>query len=68
MIALIRREPALFAALINAIIACAIVFGLNLTEAQVAAIVVVANAILAIVVRSAVTPVGKPKPRPKPRV
>lgn len=59
MISLIRREPALVMALVNAAIGCAVVFGVNLTDVQIAAVLAVVNAVLALVVRSQVTPTAK---------
>lgn len=51
-----NREPALIAAAIRAVIYAAVMFGLAISEAQLAAIMIAVEAILAVVVRSAVTP------------
>lgn len=59
MIDRIRTEPALVAGLVQAVLALLIAFGLDLTADQVATILAVTAAILALVVRSQVTPVGK---------
>ena len=67
MLDLIRREPALVAALVNTLIGAAVLFGLDLTVEQSAAIVAVANAVLALVVRSQVTPTAKAPKAPQPR-
>ena len=55
----LRTEPAVIAGLIQAILALAIAFGLNLTEEQVGAILAVTAAILALVVRQNVYPAAK---------
>lgn len=56
MIDRIKREPALVSGLVAAALALAIAFGLDLTEKQVGAIMAVVAAVLALVVRSQVTP------------
>ena len=61
---LARREPALVAAVVNAVLVALVTFGLHLTEAQIAAVMTVTNAVLALVVRSQVTPTqSRRKPR-----
>ena len=62
MLARIRTEPALIAGLVQAILALAIAFGLDLTPVQVGAILAVTAAVLAVVVRSQVTPVKSVPP------
>ena len=52
-----NREPALFLALIQAVLVLAVGFGLNLSGDQVAAISAVSAAALGLVARSKVTPV-----------
>jgi hypothetical protein len=54
------REPALFAGLINAILALAVTFGAHLTPEQTGAILAVVNIALALIVRQSVTPTGAP--------
>lgn len=54
---LIRSEPALVAALIQTVLAACVVFGVDLTPGQVAAVLAVTGAVLAIIVRSKVSPV-----------
>ena len=51
------REPALIIAGINSLIVLMVVFGLDMTDAQMAAIIVFANAVMAIWTRSKVSPV-----------
>lgn len=63
MIHAIRREPALILGLVQAVIALVVAFGLELTGEQTAGIVAVTAAILALVVRSQVTPTEPPKLR-----
>lgn len=53
----IRNEPALAAGVLQAVLALAVTFGLDLTVEQTGAIVAVAAAVLALVVRSKVSPV-----------
>ncbi len=57
---ILGREPALIAGLINAAIALAITFGLNLTMEQVGAIMAFTNLVLAVIVRQVVTPTAAP--------
>lgn len=68
MIARIRREPALVVAAVVALINLAAAFGLGLTSGQKDAIVAVVSAALSLlggaVVRSQVTPTGKPDATP----
>lgn len=51
------REPALIITGINTLIGLLVVFGLDISEAQTAAIIAFANAVMAIWIRSNVTPV-----------
>lgn len=53
-----KTEPALLMGLVTAGIALAASFGFNLTANQVGAISAFASAVLAVVVRQHVTPVG----------
>lgn len=50
------REPALIAGLIQAVLGLLLAFGVNLSQEQVGAIMAVTAAVLALVVRSRVTP------------
>ena len=50
------REPALILAAVGALIALAIAFGLDLTQAQQGAITAVVIAVLGLITRSRVTP------------
>ncbi len=52
----IRREPALVTALVSALIALGVSFGLNLSTDQVGTIMAVVAALLGFFVRSQVTP------------
>ena len=52
-------EPALILGLVNVLIVAATTFGLPLTQAQAGAINMVAAAVIAVIVRRNVTPVGK---------
>jgi hypothetical protein len=52
----IRREPALVAGLVQAVLALLVAFGVPLSDVQVGAILAVSAAVLAFVVRSKVTP------------
>lgn len=56
LFALIRREPAVVAGIVQALLALAVAFGFDLSADQTAAIVAVTAGILALVVRSQVTP------------
>ncbi|MGE0590919.1 MAG: hypothetical protein AB7G23_03065 [Vicinamibacterales bacterium] len=53
------QEPVLIAAAIRATLLAIISFGVGLTEAQVAATMLAVEAILAVVTRARVTPVGR---------
>lgn len=55
----IKTEPAVIAGLVQAILAAVVAFGLHLTDAQVAGILGVTAAVLALFVRSQVVPVAK---------
>ena len=52
----VRREPALVSGLVNAVVALAVAFGLDLTEEQIGSILAVVAAVMALVVRQQVTP------------
>lgn len=52
----LAAEPVAIAALIRAIIVCAVAFGLQLTADQIAAVMVVVELAAAIITRSKVTP------------
>lgn len=52
-----RREPALVAGALQALLALLLAFGVPLTDEQVGAILALSAALLAIVVRRRVTPV-----------
>lgn len=54
------REPALIAGLIQAVLGLLLAFGVDLSQEQVGSILAVTSAALAVVVRSRVTPTGKP--------
>ena len=56
LINLINREPIRFAALIRAIILCAIGFGLKVTPEQLVLVMVMIEALFAILTRQQVTP------------
>lgn len=56
LLSIIRNEPALISGLVTALIALFTAFGLDLTNEQVAGITGVSAAVLAIAVRSQVTP------------
>ena len=67
MLSTIRREPALLSGLVSAAIALAVAFGLDLSGEQTGAIMAVTAAVLAILVRSQVTPtvtVAAEEPKP----
>ena len=55
----IKREPALVAGVISAVIALAVSFGAGLDETQVGAIMAVVSAVTALFTRQQVTPVAK---------
>lgn len=52
----IRNEPALIAGLVQAVLACAVAFGLPLSDVQQGTILALSAAVLALFVRSRVTP------------
>lgn len=52
---LFRREPVLIASLVRAVIVLATAFGLELDAAQIGALILFAEAVLSVIVRSAVT-------------
>jgi uncharacterized membrane protein len=58
-----RREPALILGAVNALVALAVGFGLPVTPGQVGLINAAVAAILALVVRSRVTPVEQERVR-----
>ena len=62
IIARIRQEPALLLALVGALIALALSFGLSLSVDQQGAIMALVIAVLGFVTRSQVSPVAKPAP------
>lgn len=51
-----NREPAVFFAVVQAVLMLAVAFGFDLTDVQIAAILTLTSAVLALVVRSKVTP------------
>lgn len=51
------KEPTLVVELVRAVLLCAVVFGLPLSDEQTAAVLVLASAALAVVNRQKVTPV-----------
>lgn len=51
-----KREPALFYGVVNAVIALALSFGLDLKPDQIGAILAVTSAVLALITRTQVTP------------
>lgn len=59
MLERIKNEPALVAGLVQAALALAVAFGLHLSSEQVAAILGVTGAVLALVVRGRVVPTRK---------
>ena len=59
MLEKIKNEPVLVTALVQAVLAAAIAFGLDLNDGQVAAILGLTGAVLAFVARSQVTPSSK---------
>lgn len=52
----LRREPALVAGIVQAVLALLLAFGVDLTQDQVAAVMGVTAAVLALIVRSQVSP------------
>lgn len=57
MLKIIRQEPALIAGAIGAVVSLVIAFGVHLSSDQVGAISAVVAAVLAVIVRSQVSPV-----------
>jgi len=57
MVERIKNEPVLVVGCVQAILALVVAFGLNLSDGQVAAILGVTGAVLALVARSKVSPV-----------
>lgn len=53
------KEPALIAGLIQAVLGLLLAFGVQLSQEQVGAVMAVTAAVLALVVRSRVTPVDR---------
>ena len=53
-----QREPVRWAALVRAVILCASAFGFQLSAEQTAAIMLLVEAVLAVVVRENVMPAG----------
>ena len=60
MINLIKQEPAVFYALVGAIISLGVTFGLQLSAAQTGAILAVVQLIIGVVTRSQVSPANPP--------
>jgi uncharacterized protein (DUF697 family) len=58
-VTLLDREPALILGAVQAVVALAVAFGFDLSAEQVGAIVAATAALLSVVTRSRVTPVGK---------
>lgn len=58
IVAAVRREPVLVAGLVQALLGAAAAWGLPLTDTQTAAVLAVTGAVLALVARSAVSPVA----------
>ena len=56
MLERIKDEPAVVAGLVQAVLALLVAFGLELTDGQVAAILGVTGAVLALIVRQKVVP------------
>ncbi len=56
------REPVMYLAIVKAAVVLVLAFGLELEAEQVAAVYVLAEAVLAFVARSQVTPVEGPRP------
>lgn len=55
----IAREHAVVSELVRAILLCAVVFGLPLTEEQTAAVLLVVGTVMALIVRARVTPASE---------
>lgn len=58
---LLGREPVTILAAVRAIIVCAVAFGLSLSPAQMAALFVAIEAVLAVITRQVVTPMAEPR-------
>lgn len=56
LVATVRREPALVAGVVQALLALLLAFGVPLTDEQVGAVLALSAAVLAFVVRRKVTP------------
>jgi uncharacterized membrane protein YphA (DoxX/SURF4 family) len=56
----IKNEPAVVAGVVQALLGLLLAFGVNLSTEQVGAVMAVTAALLALVVRSQVTPTRKP--------
>jgi len=54
----VNREPALIAGMVQAVLGLLLAFGVELTQEQVGSLMAVTAAILALAVRSRVTPTG----------
>lgn len=61
-----KREPALFYGVVNAVIALAVSFGLELKPDQIGALLAVTSALLALVTRTQMTPNVKLHAAPEP--
>lgn len=55
---MLSREPVAIAALVRAIILCAVTFGLGWTPEQIASVMVVVELVAGIITRQSVTPNG----------
>lgn len=62
MVEKVKNNPVLVAALVQALLTAAVAFGLDLSDAQMAALLGVSGAVLALVARSQVVPVRKVDP------
>lgn len=60
----LRREPVLVTAVVQALVILAVAFGLDLSDGQQAAILGLSAALMGLVARSQVTPVGASEPLP----
>jgi hypothetical protein len=61
------REPALILACVQAVLACAVGFGLDLTSEQMALVLAATAAVLGLVVRQQVTPTATLAEKYEPR-
>lgn len=59
MLSRIRREPALVAGIVQALLALLLAFGVPLTDEQVGAVLALSAAVLALLVRARVHPAGR---------